>query len=755
MTLPETAEYLDRDHYEALVIGSGFGGAVAACRLAQAGVDVAIIERGRRWRPGDFPRDLSRLDDGWLWMCGHGLYDALPLNDILAVRAAGYGGGSLVYANVAMRAPAEVFDDRWPAPYTRQMLDPYYDLASYMLNVRPVPADPRTGELPPKTRLMARAADDLGHADGFFHPNLAVTFDDHGPHQTNRFGVPQRGCTFCGECDIGCNVGAKNTLDLTYLAVAEKHGATVGVRTEAVYLARTDEGYRVRLREHGHPDGAVERDVTARHVFLCAGALGSTELLLRSRDQYGTLPGLPEALGSRYSGNGDFLSFGDGLTEPFEPHSGPTITTASLIRSTGTDREHWFVLEDGGFSQHLMRLVRTLHLSRLPAHVAQLVGDGTRQVLAATRGVAARLDEAPGDAAVLLAMGRDRADGRISLTRTGKRLRVSWDVTRNDPLYAEQQSISGAVVRAFGGRPFTTPTWRLFRQPVTVHNLGGAPMGAGPDTGVVDADGQVFGHPGLYVLDGGALPGATGGNPSLTIAAVAERCIEVAVRRITGDPGWTAPERARAVRAVVPEDRAVRAVIARGPRPRPAGGLRFDETMRGHLRLPAGIRPIVLRLTVGIPDLRALLDDPVHTAEVSGTVEIAGRTASPAAVRDGVLHLLAPAGGSTERSMIYLLPFTDDDGRDWLLRGVKSIGRRHGLHPWRATTRLRLSMTRPEDRYEAKPIGHATLEVCDVARMLGTVRPTGTRKVATALRFGGFFAKEVASAYLPTLMRLP
>jgi cholesterol oxidase len=130
MTSPPTTgttdEYLDRDHFDALVIGSGFGGAVAVCRLAQAGVDVAVVERGRRWRPGSFPRDLSRLDDGWLWLCNHGLYDATPMNDILAVRAAGYGGGSLVYANVAVRMPGHIFDDRWPANYTREALDPYY-----------------------------------------------------------------------------------------------------------------------------------------------------------------------------------------------------------------------------------------------------------------------------------------------------------------------------------------------------------------------------------------------------------------------------------------------------------------------------------------------------------------------------------------------------------------------------------------------------------------------------------------------------
>src|SRR5919106_717814 len=99
------AEFLDRDVFDALVIGSGFGGAVAVCRLAQAGVDVAVVERGRRWRPGSFPRDLSRLDDGWLWVCEHGLYDVKPLNDILAVQAAGYGGGAGVFGHTATHPP--------------------------------------------------------------------------------------------------------------------------------------------------------------------------------------------------------------------------------------------------------------------------------------------------------------------------------------------------------------------------------------------------------------------------------------------------------------------------------------------------------------------------------------------------------------------------------------------------------------------------------------------------------------------------
>jgi cholesterol oxidase len=751
-------EYLDRDQFEALVIGSGFGGAVAACRLAQAGVDVAVVERGRRWPPGSFPRDLHRLDDGWLWLCNHGLYDAQPLNDILAVRAAGYGGGSLVYANVAMRPPEEVFAKSWPEPYTRAALEPYYDLVAHMLDVRPVPADPRTGELPPKTRLMAKAADLLGYADGFFHPNLAVRFQDRGP---NRFGITQGACTFSGECDIGCNEGAKNTLDLNYLALAEQHGAAVGTLTEAVHIARAGDGYQVRLREYGHPGAGregVERQVRARYVFVCAGALGTTELLLRSRDQYHTLPDLPAALGEGYSGNGDFLSFGDGLRDLAVPGSGPTITTAALLHTGTTADEQWFVVEEGGYSGHLAKLVRSLDVSRLPAYAARLVGTGARRVLGSARDLGARLDDGGAHTAVLLAMGNDRGDGRIELRGPGHRLHVTWDVTRNDPLYEAERAVSGQVVRALGGRPFSTPTWRLFRQPVTVHNLGGARMSSDPETGVVDTDGEVFGHPGLYVLDGAALPGATGANPSSTIAAVAERCIETAVRRITGDPDWVAPQRAEAMPRDLPEDRAVRAVVAEGGPRRTGPGLVFRETLRGTVAVPGDpARPrrrAVLRLTAQVPDLQAFLDDPVHAALLGGTVEVEGLASGPATVDRGSLHLLASIRGGRQRTMDYIVPFDDDGGSSWLLQGSKLVYRRRRIGPWRATTRLDVALTAPADRYDATvPTGTLTISVLGVARLLLSLRPTGAAgmgaAVTTLLRFARFFSTRVLLAFLP------
>ncbi|GAB7192658.1 hypothetical protein NUM3379_33670 [Kineococcus sp. NUM-3379] len=756
---------LGRDRYEALVIGTGFGGAVAACRLAQAGVDVGVVERGRRWRPGDFPRDLSRLDDGWLWLCDHGLYEARPLEDILAVCAAGYGGGSLVYANVAMRPPAPVFDAAWPAGYTREALDPYYDLVATMLGLSPVPADPRTGELPPKTRAARLAAERLGHADGFFRPNLAVTFGDPGTPVVNAFGRTQTGCSFCGQCDIGCNTGSKNTLDLNYLAAAEDAGADVGTLTRAVHLTRTADGYRVRLRETGRgADGrrsreGVERDVEARSVFVCAGALGSTELLLRSRDQYRTLPDLPAALGLGYSGNGDFLGLGHGTRDPVEPSAGPTITTAAVLRAQGVGRDQWFVLEEGGYSEHLARLVRALHVSRLPARVAERVGAGLQGLLRETRGLGALLDEDRAHTAVLLVMGRDRADGRIELTGRRHRLRVRWDVTRNDPLYAAEQVACADVVRELGGTPGTSPTWRLFRQPLTVHNLGGCRMSDDPATGVTDAGGQVHGHPGLYVLDGAVLPGATGANPSMTIAAVAERCIERAVRELTGDPAWRAPEHARTRHVRPPEDVAVRAVAARpAARPAPGGGVAFRERMRGHV-VPRGEdtaptpRAVEFRLRVTVEDLRIFLADPVHAARLEGAVHVAGLTASPARA-EGTLHLLAPTGTGRARTMRYLLRFPDDEGREWSLQGRKDVWRRRGSGPWRATTRLHVGLAPTGEAYEeAVPTGTMSLSAWEVGRMLGTMRPTAPQGAVrggagTLGRFAGFFLRECAGALL-------
>ena len=739
--------YLDRDHYDCIVVGSGFGGAVAACRLAQAGLDVALLERGRRWAPGSFPRDISHLSDGWLWQHRHGLFDLRPIADVACVRAAGYGGGSLVYANVAMRPRPEVFEQAWPEPYRRPELDRYYDLAAHMLQITPV-ANTADGDLPPKTLLMQQVADRLGDAAPLFHPNLAIRFaDDDAQPGINPFGVRQGTCVHCGQCDIGCNVGAKNTLDLNYLALAERHGAQVATLTEATHLGRADGRYEVHL--HQHADGGTRRRVTADTVFLCAGALGSTELLLRSRDQYATLPNLPASLGDGYSANGDFLAFGDGTADMVSPGTGPTITTAYAARTADGDE---FVVEDGGYSAELAALVRRLH----PLHAASLAARGTRS--------------ATGHDMVLLAMGRDSSNGRISLTEPNHHLHVEWDTEENRGLYEAQERVCADIVHALGGHASETPLWRYLGLPVSVHNLGGARMSPDPERGVVDTDGQVHRHPGLYVLDGAILPAATGVNPSHTITAVAERCIETAIRRMTGRPDWVAPEMASAGHVRVPEDEVPSASLL--PRAPMARGVRFHEQMTGTIALTgaqARGRAVDARveLAVTIVNLRRFRRDPHHVADVSGLVFLAPITPGHGAPLKGDLQLLARTGITRRRTMTYRLWFSAADGQRWEIRGHKDVWPRHGPHIWKATTTLHTTLhlldgdlrSTSSTPLRDEPHGTGTLRLSPLAflRELASMRATGTTSVpaslATVATFFCFFLSRLGGAYTPHLGR--
>jgi choline dehydrogenase-like flavoprotein len=348
--------------FDAVVIGTGFGGAVAACRLAQAGRSVCILERGRRYGLGDFPRPATRPDNlphtaRWAWAIDHGLWDVKDLQGVLAAQAAGYGGGSLVYANVHLRPPPEVFSPTsgsgeeasgWPAAYTRAKLDPFYDVVAAALRVRPVPPtlsppSPVGGRLP-KIDAMREVASRLGRDTWFFLPPLAIDFGK---------------CVMCGECVAGCQFHAKNTLDLNYLAVAEA-APDVDVRTLAEVVSLKEEGdggYAVTYRDHITGNNAVV--VRGKSVFLCAGAVNSTDILLRSQHDLGIHEDSRKQIGRRFFGNGDALAMvfdTTGGPAP-TPTLGPTITTTLLYNRAAADLraapDEWFVLQDGGYPKWL------------------------------------------------------------------------------------------------------------------------------------------------------------------------------------------------------------------------------------------------------------------------------------------------------------------------------------------------------------------------------------------------------------------
>jgi choline dehydrogenase-like flavoprotein len=331
--------------FDAIVVGTGFGGAVTACRLVEAGFKVCMLERGRRYGRDDFPKypveDLfSNSDDSgaapqqftpppdfsrWLWSQDHGLYDVRDLGDGVVVQAAGYGGGSLIYVNVHLRPPYSLFDE-WPKEYAGTQLAQYFDLAAYMLGATPIP------QRLAKTLQLQRAAEQ--HPGSFFRPPLAINFTEAG---LNRHGREQNPCDMRARCWRGCDHQAKNTLDLNYLAIAENHGCTIMTLAEVTKVRRTDSHFIVeyedRLRRQpssGQSSKPKPQPVTARYVFLCAGAVNTTELLYRSKRALGRDTAWQAALGSRYFPNADSLAAVFDCDEPHEADYGPTITAAML-----------------------------------------------------------------------------------------------------------------------------------------------------------------------------------------------------------------------------------------------------------------------------------------------------------------------------------------------------------------------------------------------------------------------------------------
>jgi choline dehydrogenase-like flavoprotein len=346
---------------EAIVIGSGFGGAVAACRLAQDGYRVLVLERGRRYEAGDFPAlpaEPGLLPDvkRWSWPLDHGLWDVVDLEEVVSVQAAGYGGGSLVYANVHLRPPRAVFDDRWPRAYRgRKLLDPYFDLAATMLEVEPATRHPKFAAFT-KSKELERVATELGRKDHFFYPPLAVQFKA-GP---NAHGVEQNACTACGRCSTGCPEKAKNTLDHNYLALAERHGARVVTECEVTRFVELEDGrFRVECIDHleGH-DVSYE----AKYLFVCAGSVHSTRLLARA-----TLvqKAVKTRVGVGYFPGGDALGMIYDTRSPQHPELGPTITT-TVVHGEAPGR--FFLLQDGGYANELARL---LGMVRAPAWVGR------------------------------------------------------------------------------------------------------------------------------------------------------------------------------------------------------------------------------------------------------------------------------------------------------------------------------------------------------------------------------------------------
>ncbi len=518
--------------FDVIVVGSGFGGAVSAARLAQAGKKVLVLERGRAWKPEDYPRgpgdawfydvDEPHKQNGWL--------DLRWFGDMSVAMGAGVGGGSLIYGNVSIVPPASTFDQHWPSAISYEGLQPFYREVGRVLGVQDMPES----QVPPRYHAAKKGAEALGQGHRFRRVPLAVSFDEDWtydqdqPHADDKskpflnvFGREQGTCNHCGFCCSGCHLKAKNTLDLNYLAIAEDHGAQIRPLHLVTHIAPVAGGYRVHCQQI--VDGQLIDDaITATRVVLAAGSLGSTEILLRSRDEAKTLAGLSPALGKGWSSNGDFLTFSL-HEEEMNITRGPTISCAIDYLDGGYQGQKIFV-EDGALGD-----VATAYMTEAVKQARRwfsvswwLKLTGRLLVSLGRRNHAEHL-------IAWFAQSVDASNGQLRLKRPWwapwrKRLHIDWDIKPSEKTFEAVNALHKELARANNAkRIITLPTWSWLRDLTTPHPLGGCRMADSPEQGVVDHRQEVYGQPGLYVADGAVIPYALGINPSRTIAALAER----------------------------------------------------------------------------------------------------------------------------------------------------------------------------------------------------------------------------------------
>jgi len=778
------------EHVQAVVVGSGFGGSVATYRLAEAGCSVILLERGKPYPPGDFarsPADMSR--NFWDPSQGlHGLFDMWSFSGLEALVASGLGGGSLIYANVLLRKDEHWFVHESPLPgggyehwpINRDDLDPHYDAVEKMLGATPYPYEQTL-----KTAALRQSAQALNLS--WQRPPLGVSFAS-SPDQPavpgapilpngypNIHGRPRRTCRLCGECDIGCNDGAKNTLDHTYLSAAAHHGADIRTRCEVRGFAPlSGGGYEVSYVKH-QPDAEGKKTATDRlplHTITCdrlilgAGTLGTTYLLLRNRAAF---PGMSRTLGTRFCGNGDLLGFllnakhPDGQHRRIEGSRGPVITGAIRVGDE-LDRDgsqgRGFYIEDAGYPVFTEWLVENLQLTGNLKRVVRsaLARVRSRLTHSAESRISAAISGLIGPGALsdgslpLLGMGRDVPDGVMRLRRG--RLAIDWTTATSEEYFSRVRDTMREIADELGADFADNPLWNLKRV-ITVHPLGGAPMGRHVAEGTCDEHGEVHGYQGLHVLDGALLPGPVGANPSLTIAAIANRAcdrilatpLSVATRRTEPRPAREAPTASGSQEPALAATKLTFTEEMRGfvalDTPDPVAGAGLGRQLRQHLGF---------RLTITMDDVERFVTDAEHEGRAEGYVDcdvLGGRLR----VTRGWFNLFTREGDPAQRLMRYRLHLIDEGGTRSTLVGRKEVRDDPGFDVWRDTSTLYVRILRdhvlPDGDANAQAVasGVITIHLPDFVQQLASFRVSGPDGPRALEAFGRLFLGELWTIY--------
>ncbi|MDO5699340.1 MAG: GMC family oxidoreductase [Dermatophilus congolensis] len=551
-------------HFDVIVVGSGFGGSVTALRLTEKGYSVGVIEAGRRFYDYDFATTSWNLRR-FLWapkLGMRGVQRIHVLPDVVVLAGAGVGGGSLNYANTLYQpdSPAFYADPQW-AHITdwRRELAPHYDQAERMLGVVTNPT------MTPVDEVYKKVAQEMGVGHTFRLARVGVFFGEHGARGEKTPGVevqdpyfggagPRRaGCLECGACMVGCRHNAKNTLVKNYLFLAEQAGAVVIENSTVTRVAPTEAGYRVETEYTGgwlpHPP----RVFTAEHVVFAAGTWG-TQKLLHALKSNGSLPHISDRLGeltrtnsealvgaSASLGTRDRIDFtrGVAITSSFHPDDNTHIEPVRYAKgSNAMGLMSTLMTDGGGRLPRWLKFLREVVLHPV-AFLSTILGLGSwseRTTIALTM---QSLDNS------ITVRPRRRLLGGVGLTSTRGHGEPSprW--------IPAAHTAARTIARIIGGYP-GAPIGDVFGIPMTAHFLGGCVIGDSPDSGVIDAYHRMYGHPGLHIVDGSTVSANLGVNPALTITAQAERAMSMWPNKGDCDPRPPLGEGYTPVSAVAP-----------------------------------------------------------------------------------------------------------------------------------------------------------------------------------------------------------
>jgi cholesterol oxidase len=537
--------------FDVVIIGSGFGGSVAALRLTEKGYKVAVIEAGRRFADKDFPKTSWRLSR-FLYIPRLGLRGIQRIHilpDVLVLAGAGVGGGSLVYANTLYKPPASYFTDKQWNQITDwdDELSPWYDQASRMLGVASNPY------FSPSDEAMKQVADQMGVGHTFKLAPLGVYFGDGSAVKSKDpffggVGPDRDGCLQCGSCMTGCRHNAKNTLPKNYLGLAEKAGAKVFPEHTVIKNEQLSDGsWQITARKSSAWFGGI-RKFTAAQVVVAAGTYNTQKLMHKMKSD-GTLPKISNALGKLSRTNSE------ALTGTIMPRGGVDYSKGSAITSSFFPDEHTHVEPVRyGKGSNFMGLLQTVMTDG--TNIKKRRQQWLKQIITKPSLLLKIMDVRQWSERTVVALIMQNVDS--SLTVRGKRGLLGWRLTsQNDSDTPNATYIPAAneVARRIAenkGGIAGGHVGDLVNAPFTAHFVGGCVIGATANDGVIDPYHRVWNYPTMHIVDGASVTANLGVNPSLTITAQAERAFSMWPNKGEADPRPVQNSKYERVSAVAP-----------------------------------------------------------------------------------------------------------------------------------------------------------------------------------------------------------